>query len=45
LAQPLFRPKAVELDVKEDAFSVPRRALKAICRKRVAELAIPITRD
>ena len=44
LAEPLVRPKAIELDIKEDAFSVPKRALKAICTKRVAELAKPIRR-
>lgn len=45
LATPNVRKKLEDTDVKENPFSVLPRALKAICTKRVKELAKPIERD
>lgn len=44
LAEPVVKRKAVDMDVREDAFTVPKRALKAKCSKRTKELAKPIVR-
>ncbi|XP_024944793.1 uncharacterized protein LOC107271754 [Cephus cinctus] len=43
LAKPAVRPAGVETDLKEDAFSVPRQALKARCPPRIRRLARPKT--
>ncbi|XP_012278080.1 uncharacterized protein LOC105698418 [Orussus abietinus] len=43
LAKPAVRPAGLVTDLKEDAFSVPPRALKAVCTPRTKRLARPRT--